>query len=708
MILIRVQLEIIFVYKKSSVSLLPFGIICAISPALADTQHEDTLVVTAEEYNGPVQGYVASSTTTGTKTDTPILEIPQSVSVVTSEEIAVQGTTSLTSALRYTAGMGSSGYDSDEGNLYDAFTLRGFLVSDNALLQDGTRLNPNVLGGSSEPYGLERIEVLKGPSAGLYGNSGPGGVINLISKKPTEKPLHEVGVTYGSHNRRQLTTDHSGMLNDSGTLLYRFTALARKSDTFVDYGRDDRIFVAPALTWKPSDQTSFTLLTHYQKNKATDYSGGSTGADQFGNPRHRYLGEPDLNYWNTTSKSAGYIFEHLFDDTWKFTQNLRYSRSSMDFGYVFLDLWGASPTDPSIIDRVPNLRHDDYSNITVDNNVQASWSAIGGIHTTLAGLDYGRSTVDRTGRDGTASPLNIYHPVYGKPVTVNTKPWRRDYATLRQLGLYLQQQSTFADHWVMTLGGRQDWIDYHFDDINRPARSYGRDDHAFTGRAGLNYLFDNGVAPYVSYATSFEPVTRGTTWDGKPFKPTTGRQYEIGLKYQPLDTSALFTVALYDLRQQNVSTPDPKHPREYVQAGEIRARGLELEGKGEIVSGTQIRGSVTLTNAEIIKSNDHAELGRKMPDMPARMAALWVDHRFLPDLMAGLGVRYASGTYNASNQYKTDGHTVFDAMASYQLDQWRLTLNVTNLLDKKYVSACSEMCWYGAPRSVMLTANYAW
>lgn len=235
-------------YKKSSVSLLPFGIICAISPALADTQHEDTLVVTAEEYNGPAQGYVARSTTTGTKTDTPVLEIPQSVSVVTREEIAVQGTTSLTNALRYTAGMGSSGYDSDEGNLYDAFTLRGFLVSDNALLQDGTRLNPNVLGGSSEPYGLERIEVLKGPSAGLYGNSGPGGVINLISKKPTEKPLHEIGVTYGSHNRRQLTTDHSGHLNDNGTLLYRFTALARKSNTFVDYGRDDRIFVAPALT----------------------------------------------------------------------------------------------------------------------------------------------------------------------------------------------------------------------------------------------------------------------------------------------------------------------------------------------------------------------------------------------------------------------------------------------------------------------------
>lgn len=695
-------------YKKSIISLLSLSIFCDVIPVWADTQSEDTLVVTAEESSKKNQGYVVTTTTTGTKTDTPVLEIPQSVSVVTREEIEVQGTTNLTNALRYTAGIGSSGYDSDEGNLYDAFTMRGFLVSDNALLQDGTRLNPNVLGGSSEPYGLERIEVLKGPSAGLYGNSGPGGVINLISKKPTEKPLHEIGFTYGSYDRRQLTTDHSGPLNDSGTLLYRLTGLARKSGTFVDYGKDDRIFVAPALTWKPSDQTSLTLLTHYQKNKATDYVGATMGTDQFGNPRHRYLGEPDLNYWNTTNKSVGYIFEHLFNDTWQFTQSLRYSRSSMDFGYVFLDLWGDPPVDPSTINRVPNLRHDEYSNMTVDSNVQANWSAVGGTHITLAGLDYGRSTVDRTGRDGVASPLNIYHPVYGLPVTVNNKPWRRDYATLRQLGIYLQQQSTFADHWIVTIGGRHDRVYYHFDDINRPVRSYGRNDNAFTGRAGLNYLFDNGIAPYVSYATSFEPVTRGTTWSGKPFKPTTGRQYEIGLKYQPPETSALFTAALYDLRQQNVSTSDPMHPREYVQTGAIRARGLELEGKGEIVSGTQIRGSVTLTNAEIIKSNDQAELGRRMPDMPRSMATLWVDQRFLPELMAGVGVRYASGTYNASNQYKTGGRTVFDAMASYQLDKWRFTLNVSNLLDKKYISACDDMCWYGAPRSAMLTTSYVW
>ncbi|OMG78349.1 hypothetical protein BIZ92_32855 [Achromobacter xylosoxidans] len=661
-----------------------------------------------ETATGPVQGYVAKRTGTGTKTDTPILEVPQSISVVTRDEIAIQGTTNLTSALRYTSGMGPGGYESDEGNLYDAFTLRGFLVSDNALLQDGTRLNVNLLGGSSEPYGLERIEVLKGPSAGLYGNSGPSGVINLISKRPTADPLHEIGVTYGRYNRRQLTTDHSGALNDSGTLLYRLTALGRKSNTFVDYGKDDRVFIAPALTWKPSNQTRFTLLTHYQKNTATDYLGGSMGNNQFGNPRHRYLGEPDLNYYNTSSKSAGYVFEHRFNDMWKFTQSLRYSRSTMDFGYVFIDRWGGPSSDPSVIDRVPNLRHDEYSYLTADSNVQANWSAIDGVHTTLLGLDYGRSTSDRTGWDGTASSLNIYHPVYGLPIMVTTKPWRRDYAVQRQLGLYLQQQSTFAEHWVVTLGGRQDWIVYRKDDMIKPARSAEQSDHAFSGRAGLNYLFDNGVAPYISYATSFEP-TVGTTWEGTPFKPTTGRQYEIGLKYQPPGTNALFTAALYDLRQQNVKTPDLVHPREKVQTGAIRARGLELEGKAEIAARTQIRGSVTFTNAEITKSNRPAEVGRKMADMPKQAMALWVDHRFMPNLTVGLGARYIGGLYSDSNKYKTASRTVFDAMASYRLDKWSLTLNVTNLFDKKYVSACNDdICWYGAPLNAMLTANYAW
>lgn len=251
------------------------------------------MTITAESATGPVQGYVTTQTTTGSKTDTPVTEIPQSVSIVTGKEMAVQGTTSLLSALRYTSGVSSN---DTALTTFKAFTLRGFPAGSNGLLKDGTRLSNHLANFPVEPYGLERVEVLKGPSAGLYGNSGPGGVINLISKRPTASPLHEAGITYGSYDRLQLTAGHSGTVNDSRSLLYRLTLLGRKSGTFFDYGKDNRIFVVPAFTWQPSDHTRLTLLTSYLKTAVSADSGGSLPDNPLGTPRNRYLGEPDLAY----------------------------------------------------------------------------------------------------------------------------------------------------------------------------------------------------------------------------------------------------------------------------------------------------------------------------------------------------------------------------------------------------------------------------
>lgn len=320
-----------------------------------------------------------------------------------------------------------------------------------------------------------------------------------------------------------------------------------------------------------------------------------------------------------------------------------------------------------------------------------------------------------TGRSIQDTRLNIYHPVYGQS-SLDAPDHEITTRRYQQLGLYLQQQSKFADHWIITLGGRYDWIENY---ISIPASDQTASlyyfhksipetqrDQAVSGRAGLNYLFDNGGAPYISYATSYEPQLAMTS-AFKPLKPSTGRQYEVGVKYQPVNTTALSTLTLYELHQQNISAPDPASPFFSIQTGEIRARGVELEGKAEIASGNHIRGSVTYTDAVITKDDDPHKVGLKMPDMPEHMASLWIDQRLPYNLTVGLGVRYASAVWDYNNKYKAAGRTLVDVMAGYQFDKLSVTLNINNLFDKKYNTSCYSVCEYGDPRTIMLTANYA-
>jgi len=660
---------------------------------------------------GPVPGYAALRSATASRTDTPIVEIPQSVSVVTRQAMAEQGTVNLADALRYTAGVGTAAYINGTGDAYDAFTVRGFTLDSSGLLQDGMRLKYNIFDAPSEPYAFERVEILKGPSSSLYGQSGPSGVINLVTKRPTAEPLHEIEAAYGSHDRKQLATDHSGALNEDGSLLYRVTALARDSGTFVDDGKDDRLFLAPALTWKPSARTSLTLLASYQDSHASYYSGGTTVNLGTAIPRSRYLGDPDVNYWDTVGKSAGYILDHAFNGALKYRQSLRYARSTLDYGYVYP---GLLLGDGHTITRGTIRRHDDSETYVFDNSLQADWSLGGSRHVTVVGFDYGKSRYQSTRHTGPAPDLDLYRPVYGQGglATPNVSVGPR--TATEQVGAYFQQQSKFAGRWVLTLGGREDWARSSVG-ATAFAPSATLKDTVFTGRAGLTYLFDNGLAPYASYATAFMP-NADTYFDGTPFKPTKARQYEVGVKYQPPGSDALVTLAAYELTQQDITTPDPdqaNHPGGLVQTGEVRSRGVELEGAAALGARLRMRGSLTFIRPEITRSNTPGEVGLKLADMPERMASLWVDYAiaggFADGLAVGLGARYASGSYNADNSYRTGSRTVFDAMASYRIDKWRLVLNVTNLFDRKYLNTCNTtLCWYGSPRAATLTASYSW
>jgi len=674
-----------------------------------------TASATPETAWGPVHGYAATRSATGTKTDTPLIETPQSISVVSKEALETQGTSNVADALRYTAGVAPAAYANGTGDSYDSLTVRGFLLANSGLLQDGLRLKYNIFEPPTEAYGLERIEVLRGPSSTLYGQSGPSGVVNFVSKRPQAEPLHAVELQVGSFNRRQIATDHAGPLNADGTLTYRLTALARKSDSFVDLDRDDREYFAPALTWRPDAATSLTVLASYIKTRTGYYIGlpfnGTIRPNPDGVvPRERSLGEPALNFWNSEGTSIGYLLDHRFNDTWKLSHSMRYVDVELDYAHLYPILAGTRT-----VNRQAFLRHDDSSTLAMDTNLQATWSTDGATHTSLLGFDYAKSDYFWRRDRGPATPIDLFNPVYGVgDPRAGLAPRDNESIKASQLGVYAQQQSKFGQHWVLTAGLRHD--EARSDSLKHltGVRS-DRDDNQWTGRLGLNYVAANGLAPYASVSTSFEP-TAYSYFDGRPFEPTTGKQVELGIKYQPPGKRLLLTAAVFDLKQQNVATQDPdqiNHPGGLVQTGEIASKGLEVEASGELTPALRVRGALTLTDAKVTRSNRAAEIGLHPADVPESMLSLWADYSFrtpaLQGWTVGLGARYVSGTHDETNLVETPARTLVDALVGYRTGDWQLALNVTNLLDKTYINSCrTSLCWYGRPREVRLTARYGW
>lgn len=666
---------------------------------------------------GPVIGYAANRAATGTKTDTPLNEIPQSISVVTADQLTDTGARTLQDALGYVAGVsaeqGSYGALSTE-----SFMMRGFEVQpySGGILRDGMKYQPNVYNGAQETYGLERVEVLKGASSLLYGTGAPGGVINTVTKRPSADMLKELSVTVGSDRRRQLAADYGGALDDAGAWSYRLTGLVRNGDSVADFGYNDRTYLAPALTWRPSAATSLTVLSSYQHSKVTDNANLPIRGTLQDNPNgklpiERYLGEPGLNYFDNTQKNIGYVFSHAFSDDVTLNQGVRYFRSDLDYKYY--QILGVND-DLRTVRRRHRAFKDNTNALTADTNL--AWKIRSGdiSHTVLVGIDYLSQHHDSDRANTALAPIDAYNPVYGAPLgaVTQTDMWRlRQYGT----GLYLQDQVKFGQQWVLLLGGRHDRTRQVQADLLVGPEKVTQKDNANTGRAGLVYLAANGVAPYISFSQSFAPE-QGFSRNGDQFKPTRGEQYEAGVRYQPANSSLLLTGALYQLTQTNVQTPDPVDPDNYsIQTGEVRSRGVELEAKGSPVRNLELVAAYAYTDAKTTRSNVPEEIGMRQISVARNTASLWLHYR-LADLGAaplqvGGGVRYVGA--RPGNIYGVPdepAYTLLDAVLSYDHGHWRYALNANNLADKRYVPGpCyGRGCTYGTPRTVALSASYRW
>lgn len=682
----------------------------------------DATTLQAVEVKGEVEGYVTERSGV-MKTDAPLNEIPQSITVISKEQIRDQNAQTMQEVLRYTAGVRSEMYGLD--NRGDWFTLRG--GSEGSVLLDGLRVPLTGWYGvvRNEPYAFERIEVLRGPASVIAGQNGPGGVVNLVSKRPQQTAQREINVQVGNDSHKQIALDLTGPLNTNGTLLYRLVALGKASGTQVDHADDKRTFIAPSLTWKPRDGTMLTAYAEYQKDETGNTNaffpivGTLTAAANGKIPYDTFISEPDWDSYGGTRKRVGYEFEQKLSDNWTLRHRLRHDDidGKMRTMYAawwegFVDATGTPDPNGTYLNRFWYFTDDTARINNADLLVEGKLTFGRTQHTLLFGVDAMNSRMHQVSwGDGLATPLDVYNPVYGTfplPAYLDT-PATDTVTRVRNVGLLVQDQIKFDDRWVLVAGLRHDRAKTDTLVTYEGTQTASRiEDSATSKNLGLVYLADGGWSPYVSYSESFEPLA-GTDFFGNAFKPKRGKQAEAGVKWSPDDGRITASAAVYQLKEKNrLSTdPDPEHPNSSVQRGEITMKGLELEVAANLPAWDLI---ASYTYMDAYETN----VGMQLSGIPEHSAAMWALHKFdrygLQGLKAGVGVRYVGETSDGIDVTITPSTTLLDLMLSYETGPWRLALNVANATDKTYIATCLDRgdCWFGTKRKAIATIGYRW
>lgn len=679
--------------------------IAVVGSAAADGEAIEKVVVTAKRY-------VPERAPGGTKTNTPLVETPQSVTVITRDQIDVLNWQSVDQAVRYTSGITGENFGPDQR--YDWLTVRGFYpiqYVDGLQAPVGSTANIGL-----DLFGLELVEILKGPDSGLYGTTPPGGIVNLVSRRPESTFGGLVSAQYGNHDSWQVSGDVTGPLSD--VVDYRVTGLWRDRGTQTDGVSSGRTYLAPALTFKMDPQTRLTLLSYYQNDDVKGDGGGFlpasgvTTPNPFGQvPSSRNLGEPGYNRFQREQYGIGYDFMHEFSRSLTLRQNMKYFSADTDI----LQVYGAGlQADNRTVNRFNFPFSEEVSSLNFDTRLEGKFSTGTLDHYLLVGFDYrDYENGSKFGFSG-APTIDLFNPVYGTPIVTPAVAFTYLDQQEEQVGLYIQDQ-IHIDRFVLTLTGRNDWV-------NSVNAGVSQDLSEFTWRAGLNYITDSGVAPYVSYATSFQPTKPGFDFGlgvNVLLEPSTGEQFEAGVKWDgrnlPDGVKVFASAAYYQLKQDNVVTPGPdvRYPFGITQVGEVEVSGFELEGVARFHERLSLNWSYTFTDSEIVNSSNPLQIGAPLPMVPDHKASAFADYTWQDGPLAGLGVgfglRYLSETFGDPGVYlfPNEAVTLADGSIHYDVNDWRIQLNGNNLFDKDYVARCNSdsQCFFGTRGVYTLTVT---
>jgi iron complex outermembrane receptor protein len=670
---------------------------------------------------GPIDGYVAGRSMTGTKTNTPIMETPQAISVVGAEQIRDQRSANVAEALRYASGVGAETFGADTRN--DWFKIRGFDAQDVGLFLDGLQLSTFAFATwKIKPFGIERIDILRGPSGMLYGGSGPGGLVNIISKTPPTQPSNLVEAGVNSFGNAYLSFDFGGPVQTPGgpsnELYYRLLGTVKSGGTQTDFTNDDSYFIAPSFRYRPDLDTSFTVIASASKDQTRvqsflPYVGTVVNAPFGRIPTRLFASDPGVDYFKRKQEMIGYQFEKNVTDNLTFRQNARFAHDDVKFQTLLGNGYVNGDPATAQLSRFNDFARDIANQGNLDNQLEYRFATGPVQHTALFGVDLKRYEIsDLQAFDFATPPLNLLNPVYGVPQGFPATVFANQDITQQQAGAYIQDQLKLG-RLTFVLSGRNDWVST--DDANFIGPSQSRHDSAFSGRVGAIYNTDLGIAPFASYATGFNPIVGTNAVTGKLFAPETSEQAEVGVKVEPAGFNGHFGATLFDLKRKNVLTTDPNNALLSVQTGEVTSRGIELEAVANVTPGLKVTGA--FTNFHIFVSDDlnPALIGKVPTNTPSTIASLWSDYTFQTGWLTGFGfgagVRYNGVSYaDQANSLAVPSYVVGDLAFHYEVKNWRFALNVANITDQIYVGSCSTptACFYGDRRRATASVSYKW
>lgn len=637
------------------------------------------------------------------KTGTVKFYDTQSTDSIDEKQIKDKDYKKVDEALSYTSGVLNSSYGHDGRTNW--LKIRGLDVS--FTLDGMPQFTYSYFGSTPEIFGLEKIEVLKGASSQLYGSSKPGGTVNMISKRPKKAPAGEVNVFYGTHAQVGINGDYSGILTDD--VRYRLVGAYRDENGQQTKTGLKHYYFAPSLTWDINELTSLTLLSSFQRDFGIPENGffpayGTLFHSKYGKvARDTYYGDKDFDNFNRKSETVGYEFRHQFNNGLVFTQNYKYAHQDLDLSGVY----GMDFT-PTVDGK--NYSRFAYSQIginnthTIDNRLSKDFEYGNWRDTLLIGIDYLNTNMSGNNFSGSASTVNRFKPrLTHSNITGSYSPFK---LKAQELGAYVQNQLTFDNKLIFNQGIRHSKIK---NDGYWSGSDFNRDYNHNAYNAGLMYIFDNNIAPYINYSESFLPVYGYDSVNKTMYRPYEAKQWEVGGKYEPDWLNGTFTLAYFDIKSQNSFVSNGTGQAS--QTLEARSKGVELQIKADITKSIDMDFAYTYTHA---KTDQTASLTTRSSLIPKHSASAWVNYKFdgqLDGLTVGSGLRYIGKTVDEvyyPNE-SVPSYTLWDAMVKYQFNKsWSVQVNATNLTDKKYVSGCSYWCYYGAERSVVGTLNYKW
>lgn len=659
-----------------------------------------------ENPTAPLEGPVARSAAT-TKTGTPIAETPVSVSVVPRSLIEAQGAANLAEALTYSAGIVAENYGGDPR--FDSLYLRGFNLENDKFL-DGLRLMRSTQYPTSAPsfelYGIERVEVLRGPASVLYGAGTPAGLVNLVQKRAqADGDFTELGFGADSNGSLALYGDMNRVVDDR--FAYRITGKLGNQRTDVRDIDNERAYLAFSASYALTDATELEFMASRHDDAPISPTGvpnGFVGVYDLDDLRDFDFADPSVNSSDRAMTTLSFGVTHDFGTGWKLNGTFRYT----DFDWTYRNLYISGNTG-SVVHRGVIDQDEHFDSLAFDLRLAGSLTTGAVDHALTFGLDAQRFNEQATTAFSATDDIDYLAPSHGD-LTIGALWYLADKTVdAEQYGLYGLDEMAWGN-WRATLGLRHDWT--HQSGGNATTfgdTDFGRDDEATTGHASLGYAFDNGPFVYLAHATSFLPQI-GTDVDGNPLRPTRGRQWELGAKWQPSAFEGLFTAALYDLTEYNRTTVvGPGYPAPVAQTGEVNIRGLELEGVAELGAGWTLKGAYTFADSRISGDND----GNELANTPRHSAALWLAHEIRGGVLEGLtlsgGLRYIGERWSSdANTTRLEAVTLLDLGASYAWDNGlELQLNLTNVADEAYVSAVGFSSSYiGDGRNLQANLTY--